>query len=104
MGNKLFLNPELKSKNSPSERVGGEPLKEFVKVNHQVRQWSYDDAFNFDELKKWDEKVRNFIKKEGLENEKIEYCCELKIDGLKVVLTYENGKLALQKRVNHLEI
>ncbi len=85
--------PELKSYDSPSERVGGEPLKEFVKVRHELRQFSYDDAFDFDELKKWDEKARNFIRKEGLQNEKVEYCCELKIDGLKIVLTYENGKL-----------
>ena len=85
--------PELKSENSPAERVGGEPLKYFIKVSHAVRQWSYDDAFDFEELTKWDEKVRNFIRKEGLEKEEVEYCCELKIDGLKVVLTYEDGKL-----------
>lgn len=85
--------PELKGANSPTERVGGEPLQEFVKVTHAVRQWSYDDAFDLQGLKKWDEKVRNFIRKEGLEKEKVEYCCELKIDGLKTVLTYEDGKL-----------
>ncbi|MFZ2621089.1 MAG: NAD-dependent DNA ligase LigA [Minisyncoccia bacterium] len=85
--------PELKSKTSPTERVGGEPLKEFIKVNHKLRQWSYDDAFSFGELQKWDEKVKNFIRKAELEKEKVEYCCELKIDGLKIVLTYENGKL-----------
>ncbi len=85
--------PESKTLSSPTERIGGEPLKEFVKVKHQVRQWSYDDAFNFEELKKWEERVKNLIKKEGLQNEKIEYCCELKIDGLKIILTYENGKL-----------
>ena len=85
--------PELVTEDSPTQRVGGEPLKEFVKVTHQTRQWSYDDVFDFDELKKWDERVRNFVRKEGLENEKIEYCCELKIDGLKVVLTYLDGKL-----------
>lgn len=85
--------PELKNENSPAERVGGEPLKYFIKVSHAVRQWSYDDAFDFEELTKWDEKVRNFIRKEGLEKEEVEYCCELKIDGLKVVLTYEDGKL-----------
>lgn len=84
--------PELKE-GSPNERVGGEPLKEFVKVKHEVRQWSYDDAFDFDELKKWEEKTKNFIKKESLSSEKLEYCCELKIDGLKVVLTYKRGKL-----------
>lgn len=85
--------PQLKSADSPTERVGGEPLKEFVKVKHKVRQWSYDDVFDFDGLKKWEDKIKNFIKKEGLVGEVLEYCCELKIDGLKIVLTYENGKL-----------
>ncbi len=85
--------PNLKASDTPTERVGGEPLKEFVKVRHATRQWSYDDAFNFEELKRWDKKVRNFIEKEGLSSEKIEYCCELKIDGLKIILTYDNGKL-----------
>lgn len=85
--------PELKNSDSPTDRVGGEPLKEFVKVKHTVRQWSYDDVFDFEELKKWEEKVKNFIRKEGLDNEKLEYCCELKIDGLKIVLTYQDGVL-----------
>lgn len=84
--------PQFK-KNSPNDRVGGEPLKEFVKVKHEVRQWSYDDVFDFDELKKWEEKTKNFIKKENLSGEKLEYCSELKIDGLKIVLTYIDGKL-----------
>lgn len=83
--------PSLKNTKTPTERVGGEILKEFKKVNHEVRQWSYDDVFDFEELKKWEEKIKNFIRKESLENEKLEYCCELKIDGLKIVLTYENG-------------
>lgn len=85
--------PDLKTNDSVSARVGGEPLKEFVKVKHEKRQWSFDDIFNFEDLEKWDEKVRNFINKEGLASEKVEYCCELKIDGLKIVLTYENGVL-----------
>lgn len=84
--------PDLKDSNSPIDRVGGEPLKEFAKVKHEVRQWSYDDAFDFIELKKWEDKAKNFIKKDGLGREKLEYCCELKIDGLKIVLTYESGK------------
>jgi DNA ligase (NAD+) len=89
--------PELRTDDSPTARVGGEPLKEFVKVRHAVPQWSFDDVFDLGELRKWDEKVRNFMIKAGLGDgngvEKLEYCCELKIDGLKVVLTYENGKL-----------
>ena len=85
--------PELKTSDSPTERVGGEPLKEFVKVEHETKQWSFDDAFTFDDLKNWDKKTRNFIEKAGLQSEKVEYCCELKIDGLKIVLTYKNGVL-----------
>ncbi len=85
--------PNLKLSSSPSERVGGEPLKEFIKVVHRNRQWSYDDAFNFEDLENWNKKVNNFIKKADLEKEKVEYCTELKIDGLKVVLTYEKGEL-----------
>ncbi len=85
--------PELKTNDSPTERVGGEPLKEFVKVTHAVQQWSFDDVFNTATLEKWNEKVGNFIKKSGVEDESVEYCCELKIDGLKVILTYEDGVL-----------
>ncbi len=85
--------PELKTTDSPTQRVGGEPLKEFVKVKHAHAQWSFDDVFDGVELKKWDEKVRNFMNKSGVGDEKLEYCCELKIDGLKIILTYENGVL-----------
>ncbi len=85
--------PQLRTTESPSQRVGGEALSEFKKVKHEVRQWSFDDCFDFDELKKWEEKVKRMIeKKPSLKNEKPEYCCELKIDGLKIVLTYKNGK------------
>ena len=85
--------PEIISSVSPTQRVGDKPLDEFVKVKHEVRQWSYDDCFDFDELKKWDEKVRRMVEKESsLKGEKIEYCCELKIDGLKIILTYKNGE------------
>lgn len=86
--------PKLKTVDTVSDRVGGEPLKEFVKVEHEVRQWSFNDAFNFDEMKDWEDRILNFAKKAGVQDEKIEYCCELKIDGLKIVLTYEDGKLA----------
>lgn len=84
-------NPDLITPDSPTQRVGGEPIKEFNKVNHNFQQWSFDDVFDFDELTKWDEKVKNFIDKAGLSDRELEYCCELKIDGLKIVLNYENG-------------
>lgn len=85
--------PELRTPESPTQRVGDKPLDEFKKVKHEVLQWSFDDCFNFEGLKKWDEKIRRMIdKEEFLKGEKIEYCCELKIDGLKIILTYKDGK------------
>ena len=85
--------PEISKEGDILNRVGSAPLEQFVKVKHQNRQWSFDDVFDFEELQKWDEKVRNFMQKGGIGGEKLEYCCELKIDGLKVILTYENGVL-----------
>ncbi len=90
-----FEYPELLTTDSPSQRVGGDPIKEFVKVKHTTRQWSFDDVFDLAELKKWEEKVKNFMVKGGVSDEKLEYCCELKIDGLKTILTYEDGTLKL---------
>ncbi|MEI7513730.1 MAG: hypothetical protein WCJ74_03870, partial [bacterium] len=85
--------PELKNDTSPTQRVGSIPLKEFKKVKHEVQQWSYDDVFDFDELIKWDEKIKRLIEKdEALDGEELEYCVELKIDGLKMVLTYKDGE------------
>lgn len=85
--------PDLITPDSPTQRVGGEPLKEFKKVTHKIRQWSFDDVFDLSELIKWEEKIKNFMRKGGIENEKLEYCCELKIDGLKIILEYKNGRL-----------
>jgi DNA ligase (NAD+) len=85
--------PELKNDTSPTQRVGSVPLKEFKKVKHQVKQWSYDDVFDFAELIKWDEKIKRLIEKDdSLASDELEYCVELKIDGLKMVLTYKNGE------------
>lgn len=100
--------PELRSLSSPTLRVGGEPLKRFEKVKHAMRQWSFDDVFDFEELKAWDQKLRRLLKKQSEEGDiktkgytsaseagkletDIEYVCELKIDGLKIILTYEKG-------------
>ncbi len=84
--------PHLVTPDSPTQRVGAEPLKEFKKVEHTSSQWSFDDVFDVNELHKWDEKVRNFMKRFGVSEEKLEYCCELKIDGLKIILTYVSGQ------------
>ncbi len=93
--------PEIKSLTSPTQRIGGEPLEKFEKVKHKVKQWSFDDVFGSEELEKWEEKVERMLNKiplsSPLEKRKrkgnLDYACELKIDGLKVILTYKKGKL-----------
>lgn len=86
--------PQFNSDTSPTQRVGGNPIDSFNKVEHKVRQWSFDNIFNNNELIKWDEKTKRFIEKSrGSSESEIEYYCEPKIDGLKVVLTYEKGDL-----------
>ncbi|MEI6650701.1 MAG: NAD-dependent DNA ligase LigA [Candidatus Moraniibacteriota bacterium] len=83
--------PEFKSATSPTTRVGGDPIERFVKVRHARRQWSFDDIFDVRELRAWDLRTKKALVKAGIFDDPA-YCCELKIDGLKVVLTYENGK------------
>jgi len=89
--------PDLRAVDSPTQKIGGRPLDKFQKVRHAVRQWSFDDVFSLDELKKWEEKIERMVEKlEGGQGGKgelgnVEYVCEIKIDGLKIILTYENG-------------
>ncbi len=87
--------PEFKQQKTPTERVGGKILEGFVKTNHLVPQWSYDNVFGFEELKQWDERNRKILEKINNKTARTawEYCCELKIDGLKIILTYEQGVL-----------
>ncbi|KPU45940.1 DNA ligase [Oxobacter pfennigii] len=80
--------PELVTPDSPTQRVGATPLKEFEQVVHTVPLQSLQDVFSFEELRDWDTRVRN-----GLD-EAPEYVVELKIDGLSVALLYENGQFA----------
>jgi len=79
--------PELREENSPTQKVAGIVLDSFKKVKHKVSQWSFHDAFTEHEIRAFDERVRK-----GIDGDPT-YTCELKIDGLKVVLTYEKGKL-----------
>ena len=85
--------PDLKRSDSPLQRIGGQPLAKFVKVKHQVRQWSFNDAFSENELKDWEERIVKLLQKSLGKVPKLEYVCELKIDGLHVVLTYKRGLL-----------
>ncbi|MEK7556141.1 MAG: NAD-dependent DNA ligase LigA [Patescibacteria group bacterium] len=86
-------NPEFFSSVSPTMRVGGKPAAGFQKTTHKVRQWSFDNVFDFEELQKWDLRVKKAVLKDRrVKSEPIEYVCELKIDGLKIVLTYKKGE------------
>jgi DNA ligase (NAD+) len=82
--------PDLVTPDSPTQRVGGEPLKSFKTVTHKKPLLSLDNMMNEEELVAFDKRVR-----EGLGQEKVEYVCELKIDGLAVTLTYRKGKFAV---------
>ena len=85
--------PELITPDSPTQRIGGVPLKQFHKVKHTVPQWSFNDAFSAEEIRAFDARVRKFL---GLDAKKdVAYTAELKIDGLHVVLTYEAGRFVL---------
>ncbi len=84
--------PEFDSDVSPSKRVGGHVLSKFQKVTHSVKQWSFDNVFNFEELVAWEERNLTLLKKRTI-TEVPSYIAEMKIDGLKVVLTYKDGML-----------
>jgi DNA ligase (NAD+) len=79
--------PEYKDTNSPTQRVGAPSLKEFKAIAHKLPLLSLDNAMDLEELKAFDERVRK-----GLKKENIDYCVELKIDGLAVSLQYEKGQ------------
>ncbi len=87
--------PDLKRPDSPLQRIGGLPLAKFVKVKHAVRQWSFNDAFNLEELTDWEQRIKKILIEKFGENINLDYICELKIDGLHIVFTYEKGLLKL---------
>lgn len=78
--------PELKMEHSPTSRVGGEVLKKFESVTHDEPMMSLADAFSFDDLRDFDQRVRKVYAEAT-------YVCELKIDGLSVSLKYVDGNL-----------
>lgn len=79
--------PDLITSDSPTQRVGGAPLKSFKTYKHKKPLRSLDNAMNEEELMDFDRRVR-----EGLGKSKVDYVCELKMDGLAVSLVYKKGK------------
>ena len=83
--------PDLITPDSPTQRIGGEPLKEFKKFKHSQRMTSFNDAFSKEDILDWQTRFLKLLP----ENQKglVNYYCELKIDGLAIELIYENGFL-----------
>jgi DNA ligase (NAD+) len=77
--------PELRTPDSPSQRVGGQALDAFEKVEHKTPMLSLGNAFNEQDLRDFDRRVRQAV------GDDVTYVCELKIDGLAVSLRYEDG-------------
>jgi DNA ligase (NAD+) len=83
-------NPDLVKPDSPTQRVAGRPTEAFETVEHIAPVLSLDNAYNDDELRAFDERVRRGA---GLGDTPVPYVAELKIDGLSIALTYEDGRL-----------
>ena len=81
--------PELVTPDSPTQRVGGKPAEEFPKVRHPKPMMSLDNTYTVEELRDFDHRVRELAGRD-----RIEYVAELKLDGLSMALTYQNGVLA----------
>jgi DNA ligase (NAD+) len=79
---------------SPTQRVGAPPLDKFEKVKHTEPMLSLDNAFSYDEVREFDQRVKKELKKKGLDPaEEIEYTVEPKYDGIAMELTYKKGLL-----------
>src|SRR3954463_12437224 len=85
-------NPDLITPDSPTQRVGAAPLEKFAPVRHLQPMLSLANARNEDELRAWDQRVRNLLARDR-DHVELEYVTEPKIDGLAISLLYEEGIL-----------
>lgn len=84
--------PDLITPDSPTQRVGGKPLKKFKKVRHEKRMLSFNDAFSRKDMEDWLRRLENYLGHKIVKSKDTFYC-ELKIDGLAIELVYEDGIL-----------
>jgi len=82
-------NPELVTKDSPTQRVSGRAVEGFAEYTHRRPMQSLDNTYSYDDLREWDGRVRR-----GVGRDNVEYVAELKIDGISISIIYENGILA----------
>ena len=86
-------NPDLVTSDSPTQRVSGRPAAGFDTVEHAEPMLSLDNAYSEEELREFDARVRKGLAAAGAPADRVAYVAELKIDGLSLALTYENGTL-----------
>ncbi len=88
--------PQLVTPDSPTQRVEPTPRSALRKVRHEVPQYSFDNVFSYEELSEWLQRLARLVQREtSLDPNGYQLCLEHKIDGLKVVLTYEDGRYVL---------
>ncbi len=85
--------PSLITPDSPTQRIAGTALDTFTKVTHKVPQWSLNDAFTKEDILEFDQRITRMLEKAYGHTVHPTYTCELKIDGLHVVMEYVNGVL-----------
>jgi DNA ligase (NAD+) len=83
--------PELVTPDSPTQRIGGEPVSDLEKVSHPLPMLSLANARSADELQAWIQRMRNFLSREGIDEPEFEFVVEPKIDGLAISLLYRDG-------------
>lgn len=83
--------PEFITKDSPTQRIGGQALEDFKKFKHPSPMLSFNDAFNFEDMSNWESRFEKVLKGSSKDG----YYCELKIDGLAIELLYEGGLFSI---------
>jgi DNA ligase (NAD+) len=86
-------NPQLRTPDSPTQRVGAPPLERFQQVEHVEQMLSLGNARNEEELRAWENRLANYLKRLDITAAEFSYTTEPKIDGLAISLTYEDGVL-----------
>ena len=85
--------PELVTPDSPTQRVAGQPADGFETVEHAAPLLSLDNAYTVEEMQAFDDRVRRGLARRDEDDSSVDYVTELKIDGLSIALTYEDGRL-----------
>ncbi len=86
-------NPQLRTADSPTQRVGAPPLERFQQVEHLEQMLSLGNSRNEEELRAWETRLANYLKRLDITASEFSYTTEPKIDGLAITLTYEDGVL-----------